>query len=230
MARHSKRYETVAAQVDRTRKYEVGEAVALVKATATAGFDESVEVTLKLGIDPKRSDQMVRGSVSLPAGTGKKTRVIAFALGEAAEKAKAAGAIEAGGDELVKKISDGWMDFDVAVAHPEMMSKVGRLGRTLGPRGLMPSPKAGTVTEKVEQAVKEYIGGRVEYRADETGCVHVLVGKVSFSPEALAENVEAFIEHITAVKPVVVKGAYIRRGFVASTMGPGVELDLGGAG
>ncbi len=229
MARHSKRYETVAARVDKTRKYEVGEAVALVKATATAGFDESVEVTLKLGIDPKRSDQMVRGSVSLPAGTGKKVRVIAFALGETAEKAKAAGAIEAGGDELVKKISDGWMDFDVAVAHPEMMSKVGRLGRTLGPRGLMPSPKAGTVTEKVEQAVKEYIGGRVEYRADETGCVHALVGKASFSSQALVENVEAFIEHIAAVKPVAVKGTYIRKGFIASTMGPGVELDLGSA-
>ncbi len=227
MTSHSKRYQALVDQVERGKRYEIEEAVEAIKKTATAKFDESVEITLKLGIDPRRSDQMVRGAVSLPGGTGKKVRVIAFAVGEMAEKAKAAGAIEAGADELVARVQDGWTDFDVAVAHPEMMSKVGRLGRILGPRGLMPSPKSGTVTDNIERAVKEYLGGRIEYRADATGCVHALLGKVSFSTEALAENVRAFIEHVVAAKPGNTKGVYMRRGYIASTMGPGVEIALG---
>lgn len=227
MASQSKRLRELAARVEKGRKYEVEEAVELVKATATAGFDESVAVTLKLGIDTRRSDQVVRGSVALPNGTGKHVRVVAFAVGEAAEKAVAAGAVEAGGDELIAKISDGWMEFDVAVAHPELMPKVGRLGRTLGPKGLMPSPRAGTVTENVERAVKEYIGGRVEYRADATGCVHAGVGKASFPAAALVENVNVFIEHIAAARPVATKGVFLQRGFIASTMGPGIQINVG---
>jgi large subunit ribosomal protein L1 len=228
MASQSKRMQALAAKVEKGRKYAVEEAAALVKATAGAKFDESVEITLKLGLDTKRSDQVVRGSVGLPNGTGKSVRVIAFAVGDAAEKAKAAGALEAGGDELIAKINGGWLEFDVAVAHPELMPKVGRLGRVLGPKGLMPSPRAGTVTENVEKAVKEYLGGRVEYRADATGCVHALVGKASFTAAALAENVNVFIDHIAASKPSGVKGVFLQRGFISSTMGPGVEISLDG--
>jgi large subunit ribosomal protein L1 len=226
MALHSKRFTAVAEKVERARKYSVQEAAELIKATATAKFDESVEVTLRLGVDGKRSDQMVRGSVSLPKGTGKAVRVIAFAVGEMAEKAKAAGAIETGSDDLIKKISDGWAEFDVAVAHPELMSKVGRLGRILGPKGLMPSPKAGTVTENVERAVREYMGGRVEYRSDAGGCVHALVGKASFSAADLVENIQAFIEHVSAARPAGVKGIFMRKAVVSTTMGPGIELSV----
>jgi len=218
----------VAEKVEKGRKYSIDEASRLAKETATAKFDESVEVTLQLGVDGKRSDQMVRGSVSLPKGTGKTVRVIAFAQGEMAEKARAAGAVEAGADDLIAKINEGWTDFDVAVAHPELMPKVGRLGRVLGPKGLMPSPKAGTVTDNVERAVREYIGGRVEYRSDATGCVHALVGKASFAPEDIAANIAAFIEHISAAKPAGVKGIFLRRGYVSSTMGPGIEITLSG--
>lgn len=226
MATHSKRFQAVDTKVEPGRRYSIEEATQLVKETATAKFDESVEVTLQLGIDGKRSDHMVRGSVSLPKGTGKKVRVIAFAQGEMADKARAAGAIEAGGDDLIAKINGGWTDFDVAVAHPELMPKVGRLGRVLGPKGLMPSPKAGTVTDNVERAVREYIGGRVEYRSDATGCVHALVGKASFNPQDIAENVAAFIDHVAAARPSGVKGIFLRRGFVASTMGPGIEINI----
>jgi len=226
MRAHSKRFVAAESKIEPGRKYTVDEAARLVRETATAKFDESVEVTVILGIDGKRSDQMVRGSVSLPKGTGKSVRVIAFAVGEMAEKAKAAGAMEAGADDLIKKISDGWTDFDVAVAHPELMPKVGRLGRVLGPKGLMPSPKAGTVTDNVERAVREYLGGRVEYRSDATGCVHALVGKAAFAPEDIAENVNAFIEHISATRPSGVKGLFIRKVVLSSTMGPGVEINV----
>jgi large subunit ribosomal protein L1 len=228
MAWHSKRFKVLEKKVERGKKYSIEQAAVIVRETASAKFDESVDVTLKLGIDVKRSDQMIRGSVSLPKGSGKTVRVIAFAVGEMAEKAKAAGAMEAGADDLIKKISDGWTDFDVAVAHPELMSKVGRLGRVLGPKGLMPSPKAGTVTENVERAVKEYLGGRVEYRTDATGCVHALVGKASFKPEDIAENVKAFVEHIAAARPSGVKGVFIRKAVLSSTMGPGVEINVAG--
>jgi large subunit ribosomal protein L1 len=224
MTWHSKRFTAVDKKVEQGKKYSAEQAAAMVKETATAKFDESVDITIKLGIDVKRSDQMIRGSVSLPKGSGKAVRVVAFCVGEMADKARAAGAIEAGSDDLIKKITDGWTEFDVAVAHPELMSKVGRLGRVLGPKGLMPSPKAGTVTENVERAVKEYIGGRVEYRTDATGCVHALVGKASFSPEDIAANVMAFIEHIAASRPSGVKGLFIRKAVISSSMGPGVEI------
>jgi large subunit ribosomal protein L1 len=226
MGTHSKRFEAVATKVEANRRYAIEEAAQVVKDAATAKFDESIEVTLLLGIDGKRTDHMVRGSVSLPKGTGKKVRVIAFAQGEMADKARAAGAIEAGADDLIAKITEGWTDFDVAVAHPELMPKVGRLGRVLGPKGLMPSPKAGTVTDNVERAVREYMGGRVEYRSDATGCVHALVGKASFAPGDIAENITSFIDHIQAARPAGVKGVFIRRGFVSSTMGPGVEINV----
>ncbi len=226
MASQSKRYVASASKVESGRKYSVEEATKLVKDVATAKFDESVEITMQLGIDGKRSDQMVRGSVSLPKGTGKSVRIVAFAVGEMAEKAKAAGAIEAGADDLIKKISDGWTDFDVAVAHPELMSKVGRLGRVLGPKGLMPSPKAGTVSENVVKAVTEYLGGRVEYRSDATGCVHALVGKASFAPEDIAENVNAFVEHISGTRPQGVKGAFVRKIVLSTTMGPGIAVSV----
>ncbi|MHC4713313.1 MAG: 50S ribosomal protein L1 [Planctomycetota bacterium] len=222
----SKRYKALAPQVEKDRRYSIEDAAALVRETATAKFDESIEVTLQLGVDPKRSDQVVRGAVSLPHGTGKTLRVIAFADGETADKARAAGAVEAGADELIAKVSEGWLEFDVAIAHPEMMSKVGRLGRLLGPKGLMPSPRSGTVTENVEKAVGEYLGGRVEYRADATGCVHALVGKASFASEQLADNTKAFIEHVSAAKPSGVKGTFIRSGYMSSTMGPGLRLAL----
>jgi large subunit ribosomal protein L1 len=228
MAWHSKRFKAVAEKVEAGSKRTVAEAAQLVKENATAKFDESIEIAIRLGIDVKKSEQMIRGSVSLPKGTGKSVRVIAFCLGEMVEKAKAAGATEAGSDDLIKKITDGWADFDVAVAHPELMSKVGRLGRILGPKGLMPSPKAGTVTENVERAVREYMGGRVEYRSDSTGCLQALVGKASFNPEDIVENVNAFIEHIVAAKPGGVKGAFIRKAVLSSTMGPGVEINVSG--
>lgn len=229
MASHSRRYNSLTSEVEKGRRYEIPEAVELVKRTATAGFDETVAVTLKLGIDAKRSDQVVRGAVSLPHGIGKEVRVIAFADGEAAEQARQAGAVEVGADELVEKVSGGWLDFDVAIAHPGMMAKVGRLGRTLGPKGLMPSPRSGTVTEDVATAVREYIAGRVEYRADGTGCVHAPVGKASFSAEQLADNVSAFIDHVAAQRPAASKGLFLRKGYVAATMGPGVEISLGRA-
>jgi len=227
MAAHSKRYRNAVAEVDKQQRYDLDEAVELVKGLATANFDETVEITLKLGIDPKHSDQVVRGAVSLPAGTGKSVRVVAFAEGEDAEKAKEAGALEAGGDELVEKVQGGWMDFDVAVAHPQMMSKVGRLGRILGPRGLMPSPKAGTVTENVAGAVKAYLGGRVEYRVDDSGCLHVPVGKASFPAEDLKANVTAFMDHLTASRPAGVRGAFLQGGWLSTTMSPAVPLNVG---
>ncbi len=226
MASHSRRFETVAEKVDSQRRYSIDDAAKVVKETATAKFDESVEVTLQLGIDGKRTDHMVRGSVSLPKGTGKSVRIVAFVQGEGAAKALAAGAVEAGADELIAKVTGGWTDFDVAVAHPEMMPKVGRLGRILGPKGLMPSPKAGTVSEDVEQTVREYMGGRVEYRSDATGCVHALVGKASFAPEDLVANINAFIDHVAAARPQGAKGVFLRDGYVASTMGPGIRIEL----
>ncbi len=222
----SKRYRAFEPRVEKDRRYSIEDAAALIRETATAKFDESIEVTLQLGVDPKRSDQVVRGAVSLPHGTGKTLRVIAFADGETAGRAKAAGAVEAGADELIAKVSEGWLDFDVAIAHPGMMPKVGRLGRLLGPKGLMPSPRSGTVTENVEKAVREYLGGRVEYRADATGCVHALVGKASFAVEQIADNAKVFIEHISAAKPSGVKGAFIRNAYMSSTMGPGLRLAL----
>jgi large subunit ribosomal protein L1 len=231
MRERSKRYEKAAGAVaDKARaQVAVEEAVRLLKQMVTAAptrFDQSVEIVLHLGIDPKQADQMIRGSVSLPNGIGKSRKVIAFAEGEQAEKAKAAGAIEVGGDELIQKVMGGWTDFDVAVAHPTLMGRVGRLGRVLGPQGKMPSPKSGTVTPDVETAVREYAAGKVEFRNDAGGNVHAVVGKSSFAEDALKANIEAFIEHIRRMRPASAKGAFIRKVCVKATMTPAVEVAM----
>ncbi|MBN1344921.1 MAG: 50S ribosomal protein L1 [Phycisphaerae bacterium] len=189
-------------------------------------WDQTVEIALWLGIDPKQADQMIRGSVSLPKGIGATKRVIAFAEGAEAEAAKAAGAIEVGGEDLVKKIEGGWMDFDVAIAHPKLMGKVGKLGRVLGPQGKMPSPKSGTVTPDVGTAVKEYAAGKLEYRNDDGGNIHAVVGKVSFSTEDLKENIEAFVSHIRRIKPQASKGTYMKRVCIKATYTPAVTLEV----
>ena len=221
---HSKRFRKASENHDRNKALTVADAVTRVKANATAKFDETVDLAVKLNIDSKQADQLVRGSLSLPHGIGKSMRVIAFAEGETAEAAKAAGAVEVGGQDLVDKITGGWMEFDVAVAHPGMMRFVGKLGKVLGPKGLMPSPKAGTVTDKVAEAVAEFAAGKIEFRNDKEGNVHMVVGKKSFDPQKLAENIQAAIHHIRAIRPQAVKGDYITGIFVASTMGPGYRL------
>ena len=218
----------------------IAEAVALIKAMGEIkpvkayknarkrkGFDQTIEVVMHLGIDPKQADQMIRGSLSLPKGIGASKKVIAFCPDEMADVAKAAGAIEAGADELIKKVSEGWMDFDVAVAHPQVMGKVGKLGRVLGPQGKMPSPKSGTVTPEIAQAVREYAAGKLEYRNDSGGNVHAIVGRMSFAAEDLQANLEAFIEHIRRVRPSSAKGHYIKKVSVSGTMTPSVLVDLG---
>ena len=192
--------------------------------------DQSVEIAMWLGIDPKQADQMIRGSLSLPKGIGATKRVIAFAEDQAAEDAKQAGAVEVGGDDLVKKIQDGWMDFDVAIAHPSMMGKVGKLGRILGPQGKMPSPKSGTVTPEVGPAVTEYAAGKIEYRNDDGGNIHAVVGKVSFTDDDLKENIETFMRHIRRLKPAASKGTFIKRVVLKATTTPSVTLDAGQAG
>ena len=202
----------------------VAAAVTKLKEFATTKFDQTVEIAMRLGIDPKQSDQVVRGSVSLPGGIGKTVRVLVFAQGEKAESAKAVGADFIGGADLAEKIKGGWTDFDVAIASPDMMGVVGPLGRTLGPRGLMPSPRSGTVTEDVAGAVKEYKGGKVEYRADAGGNVHAIVGKLSFPEEKLVENITAFINHIRAAKPAAVKGQFVRSVTISATMSPGIPI------
>lgn len=202
------------------------EAVSQVKSFKAAKFDQTVEVCMHLGIDAKQADQMIRGSLSLPHGIGKSKRVIAFCTSDKVEEAKAAGAVEAGAEELVKKIEDGWLDFDVAVASPDMMRVVSKLGRALGPKGLMPSPKSGTVTPKVAEAVKEYAAGKVEFRNDSGGNVHAAVGKHSFDAKQLEENAEAFINHITKMKPSSTKGHYIKSISMSATMTPGVSVTV----
>lgn len=210
-----------------TEPVSVDEAVKILQSLEGAKFDETVEVSLKLGIDPKNTAQMVRGAYSLPHGIGKKVRVIAFAEGEAATAAKAAGAVEVGAEDLAKKILDGWLDFDVAVAHPAMMRHVGKLGRVLGPHGKMPSPKSGTVTDNVAKAVEEFNAGKVEFRNDSGGNIHALIGKKSFDAEKLAANCDAFIAHIGSLRPAASKGTFLVRGCLASTMSPGIPLQLG---
>jgi large subunit ribosomal protein L1 len=223
-AKHGKRYRNVMEKVDRDRQYPVEEAVALVKETASAKFDETVELNLSLNIDTKHSDQLVRGSLSLPHGIGKNVRVIAFCEGPDAEAAKEAGAIEAGGQDLADKVAGGWMDFDVAVAHPSMMRFVGKLGKVLGPKGLMPSPKSGTVTDKVAEAVGEFAAGKIEFRNDKEGNLHMVMGKVSFDAEKLQANVEAALQHVRGMRPTAVKGEYMLGGALSATMGPGVKI------
>ena len=224
MARKSKRYKEISPKIDREREYDLAEAITLLKSTASAKFDETVELAMQLGIDPRKSDQALRGTFSLPNGTGKELSVVVFAQGPAAEAAKNAGAAEVGGEELVEKVAQGWADFDVAIATPDMMQHVRKLGRVLGPRGKMPSPKSGTVTEDVETAVNEFRLGKLEYRNDSTGNIHVPVGKASFSEEDLKENAQAFIDHIIRSKPVGVKGRYLKRVCLTTTMGPSVKV------
>ena len=224
--RPSRRYRELAAKVDRTKAYSVDEALTVLKSGKKCKFDESVELVMKLGVDNKQADQVVRGSVSLPKGIGGTRRVICFAEGQAAEEARKAGAIEVGGEELAKKIQDGWLDFDVAIAHPATMRYVGRLGKVLGPKGLMPTPKTGTVSPEVGNAVREFQAGKVEYRNDTFGNVHVRVGKLSFARDDLATNVRAMLDHILAVRPASVKGVYLQKAYLSSTMGPGLRLAI----
>ena len=226
MARHGKKYLEAAKLVDRERLYLPLEAAELVKETSTVAFDSSVEVHMRLGVDPRHADQMVRGTVVLPHGTGKVVRVAVFAQGEKAQEALKAGADEVGGDDLVKKIEAGWLEFDVALATPDSMGLVGKLGKILGRRGLMPNPKAGTITFDLERAISEVKGGRVEYKVDKAGIVHVAVGKTSFEADAIVENLAALIDAISRAKPAGVKGQYFRGLTIASTMGPGIRVDV----
>ncbi len=223
--KHGKNYKNSLAQVDREELLGVPEALAKVKSLATAKFDETVELAVRLGVDPRKAEQIVRGTLSLPAGTGKTNRVVVFAAGEAAQAARDAGADEVGAEDLVAKVAGGFLDFDVAIATPDLMGQVGGLGRVLGPRGLMPNPKTGTVTMDVAKAVAEFKGGRVEYRTDKIGNVQLRVGKVSFSLEDLVRNVQAVIDELVRVKPSSAKGRYLLSVTVSSTMGPGVKID-----
>ncbi|MBR0410037.1 MAG: 50S ribosomal protein L1 [Eubacterium sp.] len=224
--KRGKRYQEAAKLRDKTTLYDAPEAIAIVKQVASAKFDETIEVHLKMGLDGRHADQQIRGAVVLPHGTGKKVRVLAFAKGEKADEAAAAGAEFVGAEELVPKIQkEGWLDFDKVVATPNMMSVVGRLGRILGPKGLMPNPKAGTVTMDIGKAVQELKAGKIEYRLDKTNIVHVPIGKASFTEEQLIENFQTLIDAIIKAKPAAAKGQYIRSATVASTMGPGIKLN-----
>lgn len=225
MPQRGKKYNDATKRYDRESIHSAVEAVDLVKSMAPAKFDESVELAVRLGVDPRRADQIVRGTVPLPAGTGKTIRVAVFAAGPAAEDARQAGADIVGADDLVEKVSGGFLDFDLAIATPDLMGQVGKLGRVLGPRGLMPNPKTGTVTTDVGKAVTEFKGGRVEYRTDKFGNVHVPVGKVSFERRALIDNIRAVVEELQRVKPAAAKGKYVRSVTISSTMGPGIKLD-----
>ena len=223
--KHGKNYTNALAQVDREELLSVVDAVEKVKKLSTAKFDETVELAIRLGVDPRKAEQIVRGTISLPAGTGKTNRVVVFAAGEAAQAARDAGADEVGAEDLVAKVAGGFLDFDIAIATPDLMGQVGGLGRVLGPRGLMPNPKTGTVTMDVAKAVTEFKGGRVEYRTDKIGNVQLRVGKVSFSRDDLVRNVQAVIDEIVRVKPSSAKGRYVLSATVSSTMGPGVKID-----
>ena len=226
MRKHGKQYSAAAEQIDREKLYEPNEALELLKQVKFAKFDESVEVHVRTGLDPRHADQIVRGSAVLPHGTGRTQRVLVFAQGDRAREAEAAGADIVGGEELAKRIQEGWLEFDVAIATPDMMGVVGRLGRILGPRGLMPNPRTGTVTPDVGRVVREVKAGRVEFRVDRTGVLHAPIGKLSFSAEQLVENLGAFVDAITRAKPSGAKGQYLRSITVTSTMGPGLKLDL----
>jgi large subunit ribosomal protein L1 len=225
MTQHGKKYKENLSKVDREQLYGVGDAVDLVKSLANAKFDETVELAVRLGVDPRKADQIVRGTLPLPSGTGTNVRVAVFAAGEKATEARDAGADVVGADDLVAKIKGGFLDFDVAIATPDLMGQVGSLGRVLGPRGLMPNPKTGTVTNDVGKAVGEFKGGRVEYRTDKVGNIHIRVGKVSFTKEQLVANIRAVIDELQRAKPPAAKGRYFLSVTVSSTMGPGVHID-----
>jgi large subunit ribosomal protein L1 len=226
MAKHGKKYQEAAKLVDHERIYPPDEAAELVKQTTTVSFDATIEVHLRLGVDPRHADQMVRGTVVLPNGTGKTVRVAVFAQGEKAQEALRAGADEVGSEDLVKKIEAGWLDFDVALAAPDTMGMVGRLGKILGRRGLMPNPKSGTITFDLERAVKEVKAGRVEFKVDKAGIIHVAVGKASFGAEELVANLATLVDSINRARPAGAKGQYMRGLTIASTMGPGIRVDV----
>jgi large subunit ribosomal protein L1 len=222
----SKRYKESAATIDRTRLYGLDEAIGVLKGTASTKFDESVDIAINLGVDPKHADQMVRGAIVLPHGTGSSVRVLVFAKGAKEKEAQEAGADYVGGEELAKKIQEeGWLDFERVIATPDMMSVVGRLGKVLGPRGLMPNPKLGTVTMDVAKAVREHKAGKVEYRVDKTGIIHAAIGKKSFDQEALVANATALIGAVIRAKPSASKGIYMKKLAISTTMGPGIQLD-----
>ncbi|ACA58773.1 50S ribosomal protein L1 [Candidatus Desulforudis audaxviator] len=225
MPKHGKKYVEAAKQVDSEKQYEVREALELVRKLAPAKFDETVEAAVKLGVDPRHADQQVRGAVVLPHGTGKTRTVLVFAKGEKVTEAEKAGADYVGGEEMVAKIQGGWMEFDVAIATPDMMSAVGKIGRILGPRGLMPNPKTGTVTFDIARAVAEVKAGKIQYRVDKAGNIHAPIGKVSFEVEKLEENLKTLIDALIRAKPAAAKGQYLRGIVVTSTMGPGVRVN-----
>src|SRR3954471_22453168 len=226
MAQKSKAYRAAAEKIEAGKYYTPSEAVSLARETGSAKFDSTVEVALKLAVDPRKADQMVRGTVILPHGTGKTARVIVFATGPAAEAAIAAGADEVGGAELIQRVADGWTNFDAAVSTPELMGQVGRLGKVLGPRGLMPNPKTGTVTPNPAKAVEEIKGGKIEFRVDKHANLHFIIGKTSFSDDALVQNYAAALEEVLRFKPSAAKGRYIQQGAVSTTFGPGIPLDV----
>lgn len=224
MVKHSKRYLQAAARVDRNKIYEPSEALALIKSLPPAKFDESVEIAVNLSIDPKKTDQLVRGAVSLPKGLGKKIRIVVFAEGDKAAAAKEAGADEVGSAELAERIQGGWTDFDIVITSPDMMKHVGKLGKVLGPQGKMPSPKSGTVTPDVAAAVREFKAGKIEFRTDAGGNVHALLGKRSFPVEDLRQNLQAFLDHVSSLRPPAARGAFFRKISISTSMGPGVLI------
>lgn len=226
MAKHGKKYTAVKAKVSAEKLYTLEEAIQFLKDHPTASFDETMEVALRMGVDPTKSDQAIRSTVSLPHGTGKEVRVIVFASGEAAEAAREAGAVEAGYEDLLTKVQGGWMEFDVVISTPDAMKEVRKLGKVLGPRGLMPNPKTGTVTDDVATAVTQFKAGRVEFRMDRNGNILVPFGKRSFPIEALVENFRAVYDAVLSAKPAAAKGVYIKRCTIASTMGPGLHVDM----
>ena len=225
MSGRGKKYEEAKKKVDRNKRYDLDGGIQLLKETARAKFDETVDMAIRLGVNPKHSDQMVRGTVVLPNGVGKSIKVLVFAKGEKEKEAKEAGADLVGAEDLVEKITGGWTDFDKAIATPDMMGTVGKLGKILGPRGLMPNPKVGTVTFDVGRAVKELKAGRVEFKVEKTGIIHATVGKISFDPDRLKENVLALMDVIVRAKPASSKGTYLRSIAISTTMGPGIKLD-----
>jgi large subunit ribosomal protein L1 len=225
VGKHGKRFSAAAEKVDRDRLYSPREAIEVLKSLPDSKFDETVELNLRLGVDPRKADQMVRGALSLPKGTGKTARVVVFAKGEKASEARDAGADEVGDDDLAQRIQDGWLDFDAAVASPDMMPVVGKLGRVLGPRGLMPNPKSGTVIDDVAKAVRDIKGGMVEYRTDRHGNLHLVIGKKSFPASDLIENYAAVLDEIIRAKPAAAKGRYLKSITISPTMGPGIRID-----
>ena len=226
MAKKGKRYQEAVKLVDPAKKYQIKEAIELLKETAKANFDETVEAAFRLGVNPKKADEQIRGAMVLPHGTGRTQRVLVFAKGDKVKEAEAAGADYVGDEELINKINEGWFDFDIIVATPDMMAEVGKLGRVLGPKGLMPNPRTGTVTFEVEKAVNDIKAGQVEYRVDNDSNLHVPIGKISFDNEKLVENFVALVQTIVAAKPQASKGVYMRNTAITSTMGPGIKIDV----